>query len=912
MHINYNKFNIISLILIILSIFLLVAIFGSSNNRIEFADTGLEKAVREAIDKEKGDIFNKDVQNLQVLDASGKNIKNLEGIGALIELRELDLEDNFVDSVSPLKETVKLQDLSLRNNEITNLEKIDFQDIIHLNLKRLSLRHNVKRDSKGKGTRLEDISLLNKMVFLEELELRDNHIKDLRPISNLRKLEDLDIRENKFTSIEPLETLTRLEKLNIRENKIESLESLRYLSRLTYLNIHSDDKLKSLDAIKNLVNLESLIMPNLEIEDINFLKKLTKLQRINAIDTNIEEFDRDIIEELLTKGALQEDVRPLSMINTLDKPSFSHDTGFYEEDFALKLSQENEDEEIYYTLDGSEPTRDSDLYSEAISIKEAGNTKARVVRAKVLREDNTRSKTVTRTYFIGKDINERFDMPIFSLVSDPRNLFDEEKGIYTDENAFNRGNDWERPVHVEYFEAEGDVKLRQDAGIRIHGNYSRILDNKSLRLYASSEYSGENKFENVFFEDLKKSNSDESIDSFKRVILRNSGNDNDRTMFADGFMQELAKPIGTFDTQSYQPSVIFINGEYYGIQNIRERLDENYLENHYDIDKNEIVILENDATLYKGSNSDVYHYKNMIKYIEENDIKEDEHLRYIETQMDFDNFIDYFATEIYFGNSDWPDNNIKFWRKTTDKYIEGAPYGHDGRWRWMMVDTDQGYYYSDEEWGHYNQPRNHKHNTIKTVMGEYDESYRYMTWPNYLFRELMTNVEFKNLFLSRFNDLTNSYLKEEVAIEKIDEKVKMIENEIPYQIKKWGKIESEEAWQEEVNKKKKFARERSEIIRGYIMEEFKIEDTISVKVANESEGGYVRLNRLDINKDLPGNENNSMWEGIYFKDLAISVEAIAKEGYTFSHWQGVESSEPYVEINPRNNIQIKAVFIKDL
>src|SRR5699024_6356331 len=172
-------------------------------------------------------------------------------------------------------------------NEITDLEAIDFDDILFLNIRDLSLRHNVKRDEEGEGTRLADISMLGQMVSLRKLELRDNHIENLEPLSNLRRLTKLDLRENKFTDIEPLETLTRLKELNLRDNKIESLEPIKYLSRLTYLNIHSDTDITSVEPISELVNLETLIMREVPINDNGiFLKKLTKLQRFNAIDAS--------------------------------------------------------------------------------------------------------------------------------------------------------------------------------------------------------------------------------------------------------------------------------------------------------------------------------------------------------------------------------------------------------------------------------------------------------------------------------------------------------------------------------------------------------------------------------------------------------------------------------------------------
>lgn len=827
MHKNYRKFNLLGLLAILAGVFVLVFLFEDSETKIAFEDPGLEAAVRETIEKEEGTIVQKDIDTLQVLDASNRQIENLEGIEYLIELRELNLEDNFVKSVTPLKANTKLDDLNLRNNEITSLEEIDFQDIIYLNIRKLSLRHNVKRDDEGKGTRLSDISLLRQMASLRKLSLRDNHIEDLSPLSDLRRLTELDIRENKFETIEPLAVLTRLQELNLRDNKIKSLEPIKYLSRLTYLNIHSNTQLEA--------------------------------------------------------------------------PILSQESGFYKENFLLEIENKIDDAEIYYTLDGSEPTIDSKAYKEPIPIESMDDNSAAVVRAKILREDNTLSETVTKTYFVNDQINERFDLPIFSLVTDPDNLFDEETGIY--ENYDNRGSKWERPVHIEYLKNNGDLLISQNAGIRIHGGMTRGSSQKSLRLYADSVYDEKDTFKYNFFESINNNN-------YKRLILRNSGNDGSQTMFNDALMQSLVERIGTVDTQAYQPAVVFINGEYHGFQNIRERMDEYYLSDHYDIDINELTILENNAELYRGGNKDVYHYTNMIKYIEENGVRNDKHLNHIETMMDFDNYIDYFASEIYFGNADWPGNNIKFWRKTTDEYVEDDRFGHDGRWRWMLYDTDFGFYKSDEPWGAQNQPVNHKHNTIHWVMTELDGVRGNRTWPNFLFRELMQNEQFKNQFLARFNDLANSYLGQTAANLKIDEMKNRIKNEIPYQVERWGVIESYTQWEDYVDRKYLFAKERPAYIRDFIIDEFELGGTVELKLSNETDHGYIRLNRMDIVNELPGNEEEELWSGLYFKEIPITVEAIPKEGYEFSHWEDFDSTDNYLEIIPEKDMKIKAVFIE--
>src|SRR5699024_4631814 len=337
----------------------------------------------------------------------------------------------------------------------------------------------------------------------------------------------------------------------------------------------------------------------------------------------------------------------------------------------------------------------------------------------------------------------------------------------------------------------------------------------------------------------------------------------------------------------------------------------------------DLAILEKDGLLYRGGNSDTAHYQNMIKYIEENGLKADANYEYIKTLMDTDNFRDYFAANIYFGNSDWPDNNIRFWRKTTNDYEKDAPYGQDGRWRWLLFDTDSGFYYDDNKVGVKKYERNFRFNSIDWVMGEMNGRNGTVTWPNFLFRSLMENEQFNNDFLNRMNDLINSYFKEDVVNNQIDRFIDGIENEMPYQINRWGfeesvddfhqwgAVKSMDQWQDVIGKKRLFAKERPQYIRQFMMDEFDIEDTITVNVENENEMGYIRLNTIDINSELPGNTTTNTWSGTYFKDIPITVEAVAKEGYVFSHWEGIEAQNQKAEIVPSNDLNIRAVFTKE-
>jgi hypothetical protein len=137
--------------------------------------------------------------------------------------------------------------------------------------------------------------------------------------------------------------------------------------------------------------------------------------------------------------------------------------------------------------------------------------------------------------------------------------------------------------------------------------------------------------------------------------------------------------------------VVFVNGEYWGLHEIRERLDKQYPHARYGVDSAEVDLLESAASRVEG---DALHYAAMTNYIAHHGLVNDAVYEEIRRRMDVDNFLNYQLCEIFYANTDWPLSNVRFWRKRTTGYVEGAPPGHDGRWRWMMLDTDFGFGYT--------------------------------------------------------------------------------------------------------------------------------------------------------------------------------------------------------------------------
>lgn len=315
-------------------------------------------------------------------------------------------------------------------------------------------------------------------------------------------------------------------------------------------------------------------------------------------------------------------------------PVFSMPAGFYTGEVAVSLSNPLPEAVTYYTTDGGDPTTSSHLYTAPVHIDST-----KVMRARSFAPGLAPSAIETRTYFI----DEQITLPVVSLATDPPNLWDEEIGIYTfgpDYNPIppyygaNFWQDWERPIHLEYFEPNGALGFRLDAGVKIHGNYSRSFPQKSLLILARSGY-GTEEIDYPLFEERENTR-------FKRIILRNAGNDWCLSMFRDAFCHRLAQQAD-LERMAYNPSIVFINGEYWGIHNIRERLDEHYLGTYFPVDPENLDILEAEHEVVEG---DADHYLAMLDFIENHDLSIDENFAVVQTMMETANFAEYYLLPV--------------------------------------------------------------------------------------------------------------------------------------------------------------------------------------------------------------------------------------------------------------------------
>ena len=334
---------------------------------------------------------------------------------------------------------------------------------------------------------------------------------------------------------------------------------------------------------------------------------------------------------------------------------YSPPGGLYWGQVNLTLTSYFPEDTIYYTLDGSLPTIHSEIASATLEIYETS-----VVRARILSQGILSDRPSTHTYIIDKDT----DLPVIAIAAEPPDLWDQNNGIYVDWES-----DREIPVHLEFYEPGGLRGFSQDAGMKMFGGWSRHFPQKSFALFARSEY-GSSDFDYRIFPDLP-------FEHYEAFVLRNSGGDFDVSHIRDAMMQTLIDDIN-IDLQAYRPAVVYLNGEYWGILNVREKLNEHYIEAHHGVTENDLDMLENNRNVIHGNSQ---HYSAFLDYLNTHDMTLPESYDHVNMQIDLDEYLNYMVSEIYFANVDWPGWNLKYWRPRTT----------DGKWRWITYDLDDGF-----------------------------------------------------------------------------------------------------------------------------------------------------------------------------------------------------------------------------
>ena len=455
-------------------------------------------------------------------------------------------------------------------------------------------------------------------------------------------------------------------------------------------------------------------------------------------------------------------IQPTPLANNQDgvpkyEIEFSHQSGIYYENIFLELSSNSANTEIRYTLDGSDPSIESNLYEAPLLLTNRENdpnifsliqsteepfqpknsiNKINIIKAQVFTNSINASKIYTKSFIIEPD-SQKYKIPIFSIITDPANLFDDTIGIYVpgylfeSDNLANynqRGNEWERAAHLEMIDTSGVLLWSQGFGIRIHGNGSRRGRQKSFRLLGKSKY-GNKKLDYPVF-------PEKNIDKYEKLVLRKTAVANN-TFMSDLLGYQLIRSTNV-TSHGARPVVVFINGEFWGLYSLTEKIDDDYLNENFDIDKDSVDLLGPSPSLVTVGENDSYN--ELLAFIDNNDMQDSIIYNYVASQIDIDNYIDYLLLEFYMANIDWPYNNNYFWK----------PYSINSKWKWGILDLDFCFTY---------RVRSSFINYLTQVDVNNSD------WATFLGRKLFENASFRNQFSERSEFLMNTLLKKENIIE---------------------------------------------------------------------------------------------------------------------------------------------------
>ena len=631
----------------------------------------------------------------------------------------------------------------------------------------------------------------------------------------------------------------------------------------------------------------------------------------------------------------------------LTPPTPSAEAGVYTDDILLELTHEEPGVSIFYTINGNEPSVADILYEGPITLSNrdgdpdvystiptnpsltypygtysAGRAASRgwappyedgykvnIIRYKAFKPGFAPSETVTQTFIIDESGTDLYSVPIVSIAMDYTDIFSDSEGIYVygdheDGNYEQKGRDWERIMSLEYIDEEGELAFTQDCRTRIHGGGSRHAPKKSFRIYAET---GDIKnFDYQFFEDTE-------LKKFKRILLKAGGHRPD-CFPRDDLGNMITKGINV-DQQHFRHVIVFINGEYWGIHSIKERMDVYFLQNLYGIDDNDITLLDQEYDIQgAGHPSDSAKMKNLENFVDVNDMNDPANYKYVTDRIDVDNYIDYMCAEIFLSNEDWVYSNVNIWRKN-GPYDSSKPAGQDGKFRWAVYDLD----------GAFGGSCANAFYTVNTLAAATIETGEFSSYSRF-FRGMLGSDAFKIKFINRMGDLTNSWFKSSVVHQKMDSIYTMITPEVYENALRWrypsfasnledrySEVPSIDRWNELFDLLHIFASRRQRKVREHIIEKWGYGDTNKVTInVNDVDMGRVQVNSILINKNLPGVPDGLYpWVGDYIDGVPLPLIAVPLPGYRFVEWQETGETNDTITWNPDGDANYTAIFEAD-
>jgi len=549
----------------------------------------------------------------------------------------------------------------------------------------------------------------------------------------------------------------------------------------------------------------------------------------------------------------------------LPPPTSNLRGGFYTQTVMMALYTNVTGARIFYTTDCSEADTSGILYQSPVEINSST-----IIRARVVKEDAVDSPELSMSIIMDQ---AEYENPVVSLVADPEALFGS-GGIISASNST-----VEVAAHLEYIEG-GETRFKAGTGIQLHA--PRHAKPYSLRLLSRTRY-GNSWFDYSFF-------NEEGPDKFKRLILRNSGNDNvnhatTNTHFRDPLIQRMGKLSNKQPMVSEsRPVNVYLNGNYHGLFNLREREDRYYIESHTGITENyDFIELEfgysGNLHIIEGSYEN---FRNLLSFVDTTgDMSLDSDYNMVKEMVDLDNFTDYWITEVFVGNYDWLSNNIKFWK------------AENGKWQWLYWDTDHGLglvysSYGEAAW-----------NTLHWSLTFSDRAWA-DGYNNILIRNLLKNEGYKEFFIKRFTQLLATSFHPDNSLLLLDSMKTLYREDMKTHVQHWGRSISN--WENATQIVEDYLIHRPDEVLGHIQDFFGLQNPVEVSLRVEPPGaGTINFSGLEISS-LPV-------KGEFFPGISYELQYESIPGFELDKWIPFQSSENLIDFHLTDSMDIVAYFL---
>ena len=584
-------------------------------------------------------------------------------------------------------------------------------------------------------------------------------------------------------------------------------------------------------------------------EQILDYKKLDRHQLTHSWGRD-EDFEWRVYENSTPGG---ENGLSVAYNNYVDAPMFNIESGFFDSAVEIILSSNDSDVEIYYTLDGSFPDNNSSTYTGPITIN---NTT--VIRAIAISQDPNllSSFSETNTYFI----NDSHTVYVISIAGDE--VDDLINGDY--------GN---RPVgSFEIFDQNGELIDEAVGEFNKHGNDSWAYAQRGVDYIIRDQYGYNHAINDKLF-------TTKNRESFQRLILKAAANDNYPFTFGnpahirDSYVHSLSQIGGLrMDERSHESCVLYVNGEYWGVYDVREKVDDlDFLEYYYDQGEGYVDFLKTWGNTWVefGNNATNDEWDNLVDFITGNDMSDPDNYEYVKSVYNTGSLIDYFILNSYVVAMDWLNWNTGWWRGRN-------PEGDKRKWRYILWDMDATF----DHYVNYTGVPDTSSDADPCDPEELGDPGGQGHVP--ILNALFDNEDFEASYINRYADLSNTIFSCDFMIGHLDSLINIIAPEMPRHIERWGGDYTE--WEENVQILRDFILDRcsDEFIEG--MEECYDVEAVDLTIIIEGEG-EVSINTIDIETA------DSPWTGIYYSGLPVELEATSSSDELFNfYWEVIDGN----------------------